>query len=106
VKQQSFAAGMAAGIAALSVIGTTGIAQASENNAYISRPTGVHSAPSLQSPTRFTLRAGTHVRAVCYVPDGQEVHDNTFWFRIVSEERGGFVPKHVIAGVPRDLPHC
>lgn len=116
MKRTILAAGAATVLAGATLLGTTlatttGATAATSSttpplNAYVSYPTGVHNAPSLQAPASKTLSAGTRVAALCMVPNGSEVDGNTTWFRIATDEAGGgWVPRSVLGGVP-DLPNC
>jgi hypothetical protein len=110
-----FTAGAAVAVAAASLGLTAGAASATTSaapsgtdwgNSQISRPTGVHNAPSRQAPAITTLQPGSSVQALCFITDGEPVEGNEFWFRVAIDSRTGWVPKAVIGGVPQELPGC
>ena len=112
MKNTILAAGGAVALAAVSLGVTAGEAPASTNastgwgNSQITRSTGVHNAPDRRAPAITTLNAGSSVQALCFLPDGEKVEGNTFWFRIAVDSRTGWVPSAVIGGVPQNLPGC
>lgn len=75
-------------------------------NSNITQATGVHNAPSRQAPAITTLNPGASVEALCFIPDGEKVDGNEFWFRVAIDSRTGWVPKSVIGGVPQNIPGC
>ena len=108
MKRTILAAGAAVALATVSLGVTAGAASAptSWGNSQITHTTGVHNAPSRQAPAITTLNAGSTVHALCFIPDGDKVDNNTIWFRIAVDSRTGWVPKTVIGGVPSNLPGC
>ena len=108
MKRTILTAGAAVALAAVSLGVTASAASASTSwgNSHITQATGVHNAPSRQAPAVTTLNAGSNVQALCFIPDGDKVDGNTFWFRIAVDSRTGWVPKAVIGGVPSNLPGC
>ncbi len=113
MKRTILAAGAAVALATVS-LGVAAAVPASASttgstdwgNSTITRSTGVHNAPFRQAPAVTTLNAGASVQALCFIPDGDEVEGNTFWFRVAVDSRTGWVPKAVVGGVPQNLPGC
>ena len=109
MKRTILAAGAAVALAAVSLGVTASAASATTTgwgNSHITQNTGVHNAPSREAPTITTRTPGSSVQALCFIPDGEKVDGNTFWFRVAVDSRTGWVPKSVIGGVPTDLPGC
>jgi hypothetical protein len=96
--------GAAVGVAAVGVLAFAGSAAASAPTGVITQPTTSYSSPSNQSSAVKSLSPGTQVQAVCFT-EGQTLHDNHYWFRVIDDGSSGYVHRSAISVTP-DLKHC
>jgi hypothetical protein len=92
----SHVSGGAAGFAALTAPDAA--------NGTIKIPTTSYTSPTNQSLPVHALSPNTPVQIKCFT-EGQTLHNNFYWFRILHNGDLGFVHRDAIAA-PRDIPHC
>ena len=96
----------AAAFGAIVIGGTANaVSTSAEYLGTIKRATTSYSSPSKDSiPVHFNLLPGQKANVVCWT-EGQNIDNNTTWFRIGQDGHLGFVHRDVIAP-PQYAPHC
>ncbi len=108
MRRIGIAAAAAAGLSAVTLVGLAGGASAAaptdSSNSWIKAPATSYTSPSNQSIRVHTLHPGEQVQSLCFT-EGQELHGNFYWFRILKGGEQGYVHRDAIVAPP-DLRNC